>query len=158
MLGQSGSGLDVKVLAKDMEKRFEACPKREMVLPYEREKHKPAWAKLALGPPTDVFADIKPNDSVLYPYLVTIEFKLEFSYGPMRKSKSEAEKDTKLSAIPVSLPSLRGSRYRYIYLVGNDGTRIKTREIFRDEMNGTPGTWGEVTSNPDACWDQIAVK
>jgi hypothetical protein len=76
----------------------------------------------------------------------------------MRKSKAEAEKDTKLSPLPVAIPSLRGSRYRYTYLVGSDGTRIKTREIFHDELNGTPGNWGEVPPNPDACWDKIAVK
>jgi len=155
---QSGSKPDVKALAKELEKRFEACPMREMVTPFEQEGRKPAWAKTGFGPPANVFADIKPNDSVLYPYLITIEFRLDFTYGPMRKSKPEALKDTNLVPLPVGVPSLRGSRYRYVYLVGDDGVRIKTREVFHDPLDGTQGTWGDAPTYADACWDRIGVQ
>jgi hypothetical protein len=154
----SGPEMDVKVVAKELENRFEACPRREMVIPFQQEKHKPVWAKLGFGPPTQVFADIKPYDSVLYPNTITIEFRLDFTYGPMRKSKAEATKDTNLVTLAVGVPSLRGSRYRYIYLVGSDGIRVKSREVFQDPMNGTNGSWSDAPTYPDACWDRIGVK
>ena len=129
-----------------------------MVIPFESDNHKKAWSKLGFGPPTDVFADVKPYDSVLYPYLITIEFKLVLTYAPMRKNKSEAAKDTSLAPIPVGVPSLRGSRYRYLYLVGSDGVRVKEREVFHDPMDGSHGTWSDAPTYPDACWDRIGVK
>jgi len=85
MRAQSGSEFDVKALAKKMEERFEACPRREIVAKFDRKHHKQVWQKEAWGPPTDVFAVVKPNDSILYPYLLTIEFSLSFAYGPERR-------------------------------------------------------------------------
>ncbi len=62
---QSDSEFNIKALAKDMEKRFEACPRREVVGKFDRKHHKQVWEKQAWGPPTDVFADVKPNDDPL---------------------------------------------------------------------------------------------
>lgn len=100
---QSGSEFDIKALAKDMEKRFEACPRREVIAEFERKHHKRVWEKQAWGPPTDVFADVKPNDSILYPYVLTVEFSLSWSFGPERQSKADAEKDTSLTVCDASI-------------------------------------------------------
>jgi len=156
MLAQSDSEFNIKTLARDMEKRFEACPRREVVIQSDRKHHKQIWEKHAWGPPTDVFADVKPNDSILYPYILTIEFSLSITFGPERQSRADAEKDTDLAelALPLLLP--RKGKYRDVYLAGEDGIRLKTRELLNYKLDGTPSTWEERPSWPDACWDQIA--
>jgi hypothetical protein len=66
---------------------FKACPRREVVAPFGRKHHKQVWQKQAWGPPTDVFADVKRNnDSILYPYILTVEFSLGITFGPERQS------------------------------------------------------------------------
>src|SRR5260370_12614126 len=92
-LAQSDSEFDIKTLARDMEKRFEACHRREIVAQFDRKHHKQMWEKQAWGPPTDVFADVKPNDSILYPYILTIEFTLSLTFRPERQSSTESERD-----------------------------------------------------------------
>ena len=94
MNSQSGAELDIKALAKSMEERFEACPRREVVGDIARKHNRHVWEKYAWGPPTEVFVDIKPNDSILYPYILTVEFSLNQTFGPERQSKSEAENDS----------------------------------------------------------------
>lgn len=62
--------------------------RREIVSELERKHHKLVWEKQAWGPPTDVFADEKPNDSILYPYVLTVEFSLSFTYRPIGRARS----------------------------------------------------------------------
>src|ERR1700736_6006841 len=106
MRAQNSSDFDVKALAKDMEERFEACPRREIVAEFDRKHHKQVWEKHGWGPPTDVFADVRPNDSILYPFNLTIEFSLSYAYGPERQTKADAEKDTNLSPLPTPVMAL----------------------------------------------------
>ena len=141
-----------------MEKRFEACPRREIVAQFDRKHHKSVWEKQAWGPPTDVFADAKPNDSILYPYILTIEFSLSLTFGPERQSRADAEKDTDLAQLALPLLAARRGKYRNVYLASKDGVRLKTRELLDEKLDGTLSTWKERPSWPDACWDQIAVK
>lgn len=148
---QSDSEFNIKSLAKEMESRFERCPRREVVAKFDRKHHKQVWEKQAWGPPTDVFADVKPNDSILYPYVLTIEFSLSSTFGPERESRAEAERDTNLSQISGLAALLKG-KYRKVYLVGRHDIHLKSRELLRE------GTWEERPSWPDACWDQIGVK
>jgi hypothetical protein len=148
---QSDSGFDLNAIAKDAERRFSACPRREVVF-----KSKRIWQKEAWGPPSDVIADAKPNDSSLYPYVLTVEFNLSISYGPERKSKTEAEGDTELSPSSVLLYlGAATSRNRNIYLVNKDGIRLKTREIL---THGAPGQWTERATWPNACWDWVGAQ
>jgi hypothetical protein len=51
MRAQNDSEFDIKALAKDMEKRFEACPRREVVARFDRKYHKQVWEKQAWGRP-----------------------------------------------------------------------------------------------------------
>src|SRR5271154_6273874 len=99
---------NIKAFAVDLEKRYEACPRREVVGAFNRKHHKQIWQKEAWGPPVQVFADAKPNDSVLYPYAVTVEFYLSFTYGPERQSRAEAESDSNLSPLEVPLATVQG--------------------------------------------------
>lgn len=158
MTAQRDSEFNIKTLAKDMERRFEACPRREIVAEFGGKHHKQVWEKQAWGPPTGVFADVKPNDSILYPYILTIEFSLSHTYGPERQNKADAEKDQNLSRLVTPLVALGRGRYRNLYLVGEDGIRLKTREVLNEKLDGTPIAWEERPSWSDACWDQIAVK
>ncbi len=158
MTAQSDSESNIKTLAKDMERRFEACPRREIVAEFAGKHHKRVWQKEAWGPPTDVLADVKPNDSVLYPYILTVEFSLSFTYGPERQSKADAEKDANLSQFVTPLMALRRGKYRNVYMAGKDGIRLKTREVLHEKLDGTPSSWEERPSWPDACWDQVALK
>lgn len=155
---QSDSGFNVKALAKDMEKRFEACPRREVVGKFDRKHHKQVWEKQAWGPPADVFADVKPSDSILYPYILTVEFSLSQTFGPERQTKADAERDSDLSQLEAPLAALLRAKYRNVYLAGKDGIRLKTTEVSRTKLDGTPGTWEERPLWPDACWDHIALK
>jgi hypothetical protein len=93
---QRDPAFDLNAIAKDVERRFRACPRREVVF-----KSKRIWRKEAWGPPSDVIADARPNDSSVYPYVLTVEFNLSISYGPERKSKTEAGEDTELSPSSV---------------------------------------------------------
>jgi hypothetical protein len=157
--GQSESGFDVKAVAKDMEERIKACPRREIVSQIERKHNKKAWQKHGWGPPSDVFADVKPSDSILYPYTLTIEFRLSYTIGPERENKYEADRDRDLSQNTVTMVLSATSRYRNIYSVGKNGIRLKTREVFMQKLfDNVPGHWDERPSWPDACWDQIADK
>jgi hypothetical protein len=148
---QTESEVRLKTLASDMEKRFPNCPRREVVARFDRKHHKQVWQKEAWGPPTDVFADAKPNDSVLYPYVISVEFSLRMSFGPERESKVEAENDSTLSPLPY-MPK---AKYRNVFLVGKDEVRLKSREVLSQKLDGSSGTWEERPSWPDACWDQI---
>ena len=160
---QSDSGFDLNAIAKDVERRFRACPRREVVF-----KSKRIWEKEAWGPPSDVIADARPNDSSLYPYVLTVEFNLSISYGPERKSRTEADRDTEL--LPSSDPLVTNmSRNRNVYLVSKDGIRLKIREVLdKNHFSDTPGKWVTVsgtasqwmerTSWPNACWDWVGAQ
>lgn len=160
---QSYSGFDLNAIAKDVEGRFRACPRREVVF-----KSKRNWQKEAWGPPSDVVAVARPNDSSLYPYVLTVEFNLRIWYGPERKSKTEADRDTEL--LPSSDPLVTNvSRNRNVYLVSGDSIRLKIQEVldnnhFSDipgkwvSVIGTPNPWVERTSWPNACWDWVGAQ
>jgi hypothetical protein len=152
---QSGSEFDVKALARNLETRFRECPRREVVAQFDRKHHKKVWQKQAWGPPTDVFVDVKPNDSILYPYILIVEFSLRHTFGPERESKPDAESDADLSETPLG--ALLKGKYRNVYLVAQDGTRVKSREFLHQNLDGRPSAWEEKPSWPDACWDQIGV-
>ncbi len=157
---QSDSAFDLNHIAKDVEQRFRACPRREVVARFKRRFHKPIWQKQASGPPSDVIADVRSNDSSIYPYVLTVEFNLSISMGPERESKTEAEEDTELS--PSSVLTQLGadtSRNRNVYLVNKDGIRLKTREILTKKfLDGTPGHWQERPTWANACWDWIGAE
>ena len=158
---QSDSGFDLNAVAKDVEQRLRACPRREVVF-----KSKRIWRKEAWGPPSDVIADAKPNDSSLYPYVLTVEFGLSISYGPERKSKTEADRDTEL--LPSYDPLVTNtSRNRNVYFVSRDGIRLKIREVLqKDSYSDMPGQWVhrvgeqwvERTTWPNACWDWVGAQ
>lgn len=152
--GQSHSEFDIKAVAKDMEKRFEACPRLEVVARFDRKHHKQVWRKQVMGPPSDVIADIKPNDSLLWPYILTVEFSLGHTVGPERLTEKEAQEDSQLETTPGELST---TTYRNTYLVSRDDIRVKARE-FLPRLFGRPLSWKERSLWPDACWDQIAVK
>lgn len=151
--GQSDFELDVRAIAIKMEDSFKACPRREVVAQFEGKHHKPFWQKQAWGPPTEVFADVKSNsESVLYPYLLIVEFSLRHTFGPERQSKEDAQNDSELEA---KFGDLLTGRYRNIFLVGKDGIRIRSREFRPMKIDGTVSTWEDRPLWPDACWDQI---
>lgn len=148
--GQSDSEVDVRAVAKNVEEGFKACPRREVVAQFDRKHHKKVWQKQAWGPPTNVFVDVKPNDSLLYPYLVVVEFSLPHTFGPERQSKEDAQNDAQLEA---KLGELLTLTCRDTYLVGKDNVRVKSREFLP-----IGSTWRERSLWSDACWDHIAVK
>jgi hypothetical protein len=152
---QNDPEFNIKAFVADIEKRYEACPRREIVAAFDRKHHKQIWQKSGWGPPAQVFADAKANDSILYPYIVTVEFYLSFTYGPERQSKAEAENDSNLSPLGVPLAAAQGGRYRNVYLVSAEGTRLKATEFFETQSDGATDTWNERPLWPNACWDQI---
>src|SRR5271166_491821 len=79
---QNDAEFNIKAFAADIEKRYEACPRREVVAAFDGKHHKRFWQKSGWGPPVQVSADAKSNDSILYPYIFTVEFYLSFTYGP----------------------------------------------------------------------------
>jgi hypothetical protein len=158
MGAQGSSQFDAKALANDMEQRFRSCPRREVVAAFDRKHHKQVWQKQAWGPPFDVFVDVKPNnESILYPFILTVEFSLRHSFGPERESEADARADAELSQLG-SLAALLTGRYRNVYLASKDGIRVKAREVLDKKLDGTVGEWKERPSWPDACWDQIGVR
>jgi hypothetical protein len=110
-----------------------------------------------MGPPSDVFVDVKQNDSLLWPYILTVEFTLRVSYGPERQSKQAAQEDSQLE-VGLAVGKLLTTRYRNTLLVSRDGIRVKAREFLPPTLDGTPSGWKERPPWPDACWDQIAAK
>jgi hypothetical protein len=157
LAAQSDSQIDIKTLASSMEKRFQACPRREVVAQFDRKHHKQTWQKQAWGPPTEVLTDAKANDenSILYPYIVTVEFTLKRSFGLERQSRADAEEDSDLSSDGMPDILLVG-RYRNTYLVGKD-TRLKKTEFLTNNFGGAPGEWRERPRWPEACWDRIDI-
>jgi hypothetical protein len=161
VIAQTDSQLDIKTVAASMEKRFQACPGREIIAQFDRKHHKQVWQKQVWGPPTDLFADAKANDdnSVLYPYVLTIEFSLKTTFGSERPSKADAENDSDLAPAEGVPPALLTGRYRNTYLVGKDAIRLKKTEFLdRKFFSDAPSEWKERAPWPDACWDQVAVK
>jgi hypothetical protein len=159
MRAQSGSEFDVKVLASNMEQRFKACPRREVVAAFDQKHHKQVWQKQGWGPPFDVFADVKANnESILYPYILTVEFSLSHTFGPERQSEADARGDSQLSQLGSPLSALLTGRYRNIYLASKDGIRVKTRQSLERKLDGTAIEWKDRPSWPDARWDQIGVR
>ena len=148
---QTDQELDIKGIAADVQKRIEACPRRETVTAFDRGHHKEVWAKAAWGPPMHVFVDVKANDSLLYPYILTVEFYLDIVGGQEKKTKAEAESDSNLSPLPL----MQGSKYRNTFLLNKDGLHLKTTEFLDTNLDGTPNGWKERSPWPDACWDQI---
>jgi hypothetical protein len=140
-----------------MEKRFRTCPRREIVAQFDQKHHKRVWQKQAWGPPTDVFADARANDekSVLYPYVLTVEFSLKTTFGPERQTKADADKDSDLSPLEGVPAMLLTGRNRNTYLSGKDGVRLKKTEVLEQKFDGSPSEWKERPRWPDACWDRI---
>jgi hypothetical protein len=158
-LAQSGSQFDVKALASNVEQQYRACQRRETVGAFDRKHHKTVWQKQAWGPPSDVFVDVKSNsESILYPYILTVEFSLSQTSGPERESKADADKDSELSPLSSSLSSLFTARYRTIYLASKDGIRVKGRELLNKGLDGKASGWNERPVWTGACWDQIGVR
>lgn len=159
IFAQADSAFDLNRIARDVEQQFKACPRREVVAEFKRKFHKTVWQKEAWGPPSDVIADVRSNDSTLYPYALTVEFNLSISYGPERKSKTEAERDTELSPSSVLIQlGADTSRNRNAYLVNKDDIRLKTREILQKFPSGKPIQWVERSALPNACWDWIGAQ
>lgn len=148
---QADQEMNAKAIATDVEKRIEACPRREVVAAFDRKFHKQVWVKEAWGPPTQVFADVKSNDSLLYPYVLIVEFHLGFFVGPERKNKNEADHDANLSP----MPGIRGGKYRNTFFVNRDGLHLKLAEFLGTDPVGVPKGWEERSPWSDACWDQI---
>jgi len=117
-MAQSDSQLDIRSLVSELEKRIALCPRREVVAQFDEKHHKQVWQKQGWGPPTDVFGDAKTNDdrSVLYPYVVVIEFSLKHTFGPERQTRADAAKDSELSDAEGVPAWLLTGRYRNTYL------------------------------------------
>ena len=109
----------------------------DRVAQFNRKHHKQVWIKEAWGPPSDVFADVTPNDSVLYRYLMVVEFSLEMRSGPERYSTAEADRDIDLSPIPY-MPK---GRFRNVYLVGTVVSRLKSREVLSHDHSSSGSWW-----------------
>lgn len=102
-----------------------------------------------------MFADVKPNnDSLLYPYLLTVEFSLTHTFGPERETREEAERDTNLEPM---FGDLLTSHYRNTFLLGKEGIRIKSREMQSKGLDGSTARWEDRPSWSDACWDHIGA-
>ena len=154
------SSFDVSGVTKEVEQKITACPRREVVAQFKRGFHKTVWEKEAWGPPSDVIADVKSNDSILYPYVLTVEFSLSISYGPEHKNKTEAETDTALSPSATLIQLGRNTnRNRNIYLVNKDGLRLKAREVLNKKLlDDAPAHWVERPAWDNACWDWIGAQ
>jgi hypothetical protein len=148
--------IDIKVIANELEQQIGACPKRIQINEESGKHHKQRWTKTEWGPPKDVLADAVPYDSAIYSFIVTVEFSITYSFGPEHQSKSDAENDDSLSPLLFAMPSDRKAHYRNIYLVGNEGIRLKAREIRENPSDaGSAVVWKERPIWPDACWDHV---
>lgn len=153
---QANGDFNIRKFAADLEQRYKACPRREVVASFERKHHKVVWQKQAWGPPIQVIADAKANDSLLYPYIVNVEFTLKFTYGPEHKSEAEAVSDSNLSPLGIPLAAAQGARYRNVYLVNSDGGRLRATEVLQEPpAQGDSEKWIARPVWSDACWDQI---
>jgi hypothetical protein len=91
---------------------------------------------------------VKPSGSILYSYILTIEYSVSFAAGPERQSKADAESDTSLSPMDLIVPTIK---HRNSYAIGKDGIRLMKRE--------DPTIWEErLFLSKDACWNQIGVQ
>jgi len=108
-----------------------------------------------VGAPTDVFSDAKQNDSgsILYPYVLIVEFSLKTTFGPERESKSDAQKDSNLSPLEGIPEALLTARYRNTYLAGKNGIRLSKAEL--QKVGDASQRWEDRPRWPDACWDRI---
>jgi hypothetical protein len=131
-----------KVNAHRVETMIRGCDARVLVGQFTEGRKHPVWEKQSFGPPSDVTVDLKKNgDSLLYPYLVVVEFTLWLHYGDEFNSRDGALQST------ADKPLFK-SRNRNIYLLGADGLRLKTTEVFEKD-------WSERPRWDDACWDHI---
>lgn len=145
---QQEPGFDIKRVAQDMEARFKACPRMETIASHKGKHGKVTWQKRAVGPPYEVFVDVKSSDSILYPYTLTVEYSVSFTAGPERQSRADAEKDADLTPMDLLVPT---NKHRNIYAVGKGGIRLQKREA--------PTTWEErLFLSQDACWNQIGAQ
>jgi hypothetical protein len=148
ILAQQEHESDIKHVAREMEARYRACPRMEVVALHKGKHGKLTWQKRAVGPPYDVFVDVKPSGSILYSYILTIEYSVSFAAGPERQSKADAESDTSLSPMDLIVPTIK---HRNSYAIGKDGIRLMKRE--------DPTIWEErLFLSKDACWNQIGVQ
>ena len=130
-MAQSDSQLDIRSLVSELEKRIALCPRREVVAQFDEKHHKQVWQKQGWGPPTDVFGDAKTNDdrSVLYPYVVVIEFSLKHTFRPERQTRADAAKDSLTRNLTVQPASgkreLRGLMLAGIRLSSNNNFLVR---------------------------------
>ena len=126
-MAQSDSQLDIRSLVSELEKRIAVCPRREVVAQFDEQ----VWQKQGWGPPTDVFGDAKTNDdrSVLYPYVLVIEFSLKHTFGPERQTRADAAKDSLTRNLTVQPASgkreLRGLMLAGIRLSSNNNFLVR---------------------------------
>jgi len=132
-----------------LEQQISSCAKREVVASFPRKRKTVAWIKSTWGPPKDVLADIKKNDSLLYPYMIVVEFWLEMKDG--------SEFATQEAARASDASTFVGrAHYRNIYLSGDDGLRSVANEILPSSAQSTED-WEKRHTWDDACWDNIKV-
>lgn len=154
-LAQTAHEFNIQAFTKNLEKRYESCPIRTVVASFKHKRHRLVWEKQGWGPPKNVFVDAKRNDSLLYPYLVTVRFYLPITYGREHKTKAGAEADSKLYPLNIPLAGAQGDWYRTIYAVSKNAVRIKSAEFRESQIGGASPKWVERTLWPNACWDQL---
>jgi hypothetical protein len=136
---QSGEDQTAIDTAKKLTNAIKNCPRRDVVAQFSKK-----WSKQAWGPPASVAFDVEKTSSIVHPYQVVVEFSLVWSYGPERKTKEDADKDTDLR------PMLNG-RYRNIYGLGHHSLVLAKTEV----KDAVKGTWGDRPRWADACWDSV---
>jgi len=134
---------NAKDAAREISQQLESCAVRTFVGEFTEQRKHPAWVKETFGPPIEIEMDVKKNDSLLYPYLVVAEFTLWLRYSPDFKTRAEAEQSS------ADNPLMK-SRNRNVYLLGDDGLRLKTTEVLS-------GNWTVRPRWEDACWDQLST-
>ena len=145
-IGQiTGSGdTDAKTMAQALTWGLKNCSPRVVVANFGKD----GWGKTTWGPPSNLDYDVLRTNSLRWPYQMVISYTIPIITTKNRKTRQEAEQDTKPSLV------LKTS-YKNVYEMGDDGSlRLSETLLLPFSLNGG-GSWKERPRWPDACWDQL---
>jgi hypothetical protein len=114
---------------------------------------KPLYYREYEGPPSAVRFDLHKSDSVLAPYLGTLEFSTTRTVTPYVKTPQEAERDTRIAFL-VWFPQSWTTRHRHVYRIRSDGFELDQRTYYdRNDQK-----WYLEESTPDSCWERVGYR
>jgi len=105
----------------------------------------PHYAHLHLDPPTNVWFDVKPSDSLVAPFEGIVEFSVQFAGSRDMKTEAEA------ASAPDYPKASKTIWFRNSYRINGSSVQLDYQSYFDSQQQD----WHSRQGNTNGCWDRI---